>query len=106
MYVVTFKIKRPYADSIQVVNEQGRAVVVRFQAPQKLNFNVSSDGVMDGECKMFEVQNETMALDLAHHLATNNPGCEVCVSKVVSIYQSETPKIVRKNVTEKGTLPA
>jgi hypothetical protein len=54
----------------------------------------------------YMVDSQAQADLLAEALAKEFPGKCVKVSKVISEYQSETPKISKKTVSEKGTLPA
>ena len=54
----------------------------------------------------YMVDTQAVADLLAETLAKEFPGKSVKVSKVITEYQSEIPKVSKKTVSEKGTLPA
>jgi len=54
----------------------------------------------------YMVETQAAADLLAESLAKEFPGRCIKVSKVTTEYQSETPKVSKKTVSERGTLPA
>ena len=105
MYKVTIRSKgTPYADS-SIMPLDGRDLQVRWQCARNLEFKVNEDPVFGGKQTMFDVATENEANALANYLATELPGTEVSVSKIMAIYQSDRPSVKRKIVTERGVLP-
>ncbi len=54
----------------------------------------------------YMVDTEAQAALLAEALAKEFPGKVIKVSKIILEFQSETPKVAKKAVSDKGTLPA
>jgi hypothetical protein len=69
-------------------------------------WNVHSDDA-GRKCIWFRVErSEAHANALAQHLVTLHPLAEIVITKPIASYQAEKPKVVRKEVSERGALPS
>jgi len=101
MYLVYVKRNQPYADSMAVGRHR-----VRFTIEQKMTpFDVTKDQILEYN-NVYEVETEEHANALGELLATKNPTKEVVIAEIKALWQSETPAVKKKSVSEKGVLPA
>lgn len=90
----------------QMYRDRHPEVRVNVTVPLKADeFNVHQHSMAD-YAGPFAVEDEASAQMLANHMALKYPTQEVVVSKIITKYQTTTPSVRRKDVTEAGTLPA
>ena len=101
MFLVYIKRNTPYADTMAI----GR-LRVRYTVEQKTNaFDITKDQLIEYN-NVYEVETEGDANALAEYVATKNPTKEVVIAEIKALWQSETPAVKKKSVSEKGVLPA
>jgi len=101
MFLVYIKRNTAYADTMPI----GR-LRVRYTIEQKMNaFDVTKDQMIEYN-NVYEVETEEHANALAEYVATKNPTKEVVIAEIKALWQSETPAVKKKSVSEKGVLPA
>ena len=101
MFLVYIKRNQPYTDSLAI----GR-IRIRYTTEYKSpGFDMTKDDMITNN-NIYEVDTIDEANALAEKLATISPTKEVCIANIVALWQSETPAVRKKVVSEKGVLPA
>ena len=101
MFLVYIKRNQAYADSMPIGRHR-----VRYTIEQKMSaFDVTKDQLLEYN-NVYEVETEEHANALGELLATKNPTKEVVIAEIKALWQSETPAVKKKSVSEKGVLPA
>lgn len=101
MYLVYIKRNQEYADTMTIGRHR-----MRYRTQYKTTeFDITKHSIIEFS-SYFEADTEEDANILAEHLAKSNPTKEVVIGKLCASWQSETPAVRKKTISEKGTLPA